>query len=86
MATRPTNYPFTWEEFWAAYHSFHIPKKVMYIKKNEFLNITQDNHDSRYKTISSSLPILIPIFKLHSANNTVYMQNNAKHCIWVNFG
>jgi len=38
-ASRPANYRFTWEEFRAAFLSFHIPKGIMDIKK-EFLNLT----------------------------------------------
>jgi hypothetical protein len=44
-ASQPANHRFTWEEFWTAFRSFHIPKGIMFIKKKEFLNLTQGHRD-----------------------------------------
>jgi hypothetical protein len=44
-ASQPANHRFTWEEFWTAFRSFHIPKGIMDINKKEFLNLTQGHQN-----------------------------------------
>jgi hypothetical protein len=60
-ASQPANHRFTWEEFRTAFHSFHIPKGIIDIKKKEFLNLTQGHRDvmayvNAFNTLSQYAP------------------------------